>query len=141
MCLRLKRGPPRIWFGYWMSAPRGLQKSQPGISATTVQSKKAPGPPVVWAMPSCNIITGEGSADRQTLMGKLPMGVLQQSGGVPVCLIAGRISDKDDLLKAGFSRVACINPEGLSLEEAMRKPIAIQNIRDTVRRLVQSFER
>ncbi len=86
------------------------------------------------------VITGEGSADRQTLMGKLPMGVLQQSGGVPVCLIAGRISDKDDLLKAGFSRVACINPEGISLEEAMRKPIAIQNIRDTVRRLVQSFE-
>ena len=40
------------------------------------------------------VITGEGSADRQTLMGKLPMGILQQSGDVPVCLIAGRISDK-----------------------------------------------
>ena len=26
------------------------------------------------------VITGEGSADRQTLMGKLPMGILQQSG-------------------------------------------------------------
>ena len=36
------------------------------------------------------VITGEGSADRQTLMGKLPMGILKQSGNVPVCLIAGR---------------------------------------------------
>ena len=31
------------------------------------------------------VITGEGSADCQTLMGKLPMGILQQSGSVPVC--------------------------------------------------------
>ena len=78
------------------------------------------------------VITGEGSADRQTLMGKLPMGILKQSGHVPVCLIAGRISDKQELLKAGFARVECINPEGISLEEAMRKEVAIQNIIKTV---------
>ena len=78
------------------------------------------------------VITGEGSADAQTLMGKLPMGVLQQSGAVPVCLIAGRVSDKEALLNAGFSRVECINPVGLSLEEAMRKEVAMQNICDTV---------
>ena len=79
------------------------------------------------------VITGEGSADRQTLMGKLPMGILQQAGNVPVYLIAGRISDKDELLRAGFARVECINPKGLSLEEAMRKEVATQNIIDTVR--------
>ena len=79
------------------------------------------------------IITGEGSADRQTLMGKLPMGILRQSGDVPVCLIAGRISDKEDLLKAGFAHVECINPVGISLEEAMRKEVATRNISDTVR--------
>ena len=73
------------------------------------------------------IITGEGSADRQTLMGKLPMGILQQSGNAPVCLIAGRISDKEELLKAGFAHVECINPEGITLEEAMRKEVATQN--------------
>ena len=78
------------------------------------------------------VITGEGSADRQTLMGKLPMGILQQSGNVPVCLIAGRISDREELLRAGFAHVECINPVGLSLEEAMRKEVAIQNIIDTV---------
>ena len=81
------------------------------------------------------VITGEGSADRQTLMGKLPMGILRHSGDVPVCLIAGRISDGDELLRAGFSQVLCINPEGISLEEAMRKKVAMQNIRDTISRL------
>ena len=74
------------------------------------------------------VITGEGSADRQTLMGKLPMGILKQAGRVPVCLIAGRISDKQELLNAGFARVECINPEGIALEEAMRKEVAQRNI-------------
>ena len=75
------------------------------------------------------IITGEGSADRQTLMGKLPMGILELSRPVPVCLIAGKISDRGELLNAGFARVECINPPGLSLEEAMRKDVAQHNIR------------
>ena len=75
------------------------------------------------------IITGEGSADRQTLMGKLPMGILEQSGSVPVCLIAGRISDREALLNAGFARVECINPPDLPLEEAMHKDVAQHNIR------------
>ena len=79
------------------------------------------------------VITGEGSADRQTLMGKLPMGILKQSGRVPVCLIAGRISDKQELLNAGFAHVECINPADISLEEAMRKEVATQNIIDTVK--------
>ena len=74
------------------------------------------------------IITGEGSADRQTLMGKLPMGILEQAGHTPVYLIAGRISDREELLNAGFARVDCINPPGIMLEEAMRKEVAQQNI-------------
>ena len=78
------------------------------------------------------VITGEGSADRQTLMGKLPMGILSQSAGVPVCLIAGRICDREELLEAGVSRGECINPDGISLEQAMRKEVAIQNISHTV---------
>lgn len=75
------------------------------------------------------IITGEGSADLQTLMGKLPMGILEQAGPVPVILIAGRISDCKELLEAGFAQVKCINPPGMPLEEAMRKEVAQQNIR------------
>ena len=75
------------------------------------------------------IITGEGSADRQTLMGKLPMGILEQSGRTPVILIAGRISDREELLKSGFARVECTNPPDIIHEEAMRKETAQQNIR------------
>ena len=86
------------------------------------------------------VITGEGSADRQTLMGKLPMGILKQSGNVPVCLIAGRISDKQELLNAGFAHVDEINPEGISLEEAMRKEVAQRNICDTVRRIIDKAQ-
>lgn len=82
------------------------------------------------------VITGEGSADSQTLMGKLPVGVLQQSGDVPVCLIAGRIRDKEALLQAGFSDVRCINPEGISLQEAMRPEIARKHILATMRDLL-----
>ena len=74
------------------------------------------------------IITGEGSADRQTLMGKLPMGILEQAGHTPVYLIAGIISDREELLNAGFARVDCINPPDITLEEAMRKEVARQNI-------------
>ena len=81
------------------------------------------------------VITGEGSADRQTLMGKLPFGILQraQKHGIPVMLIAGRLADEQQLLDAGFSRLACINPPGLPLEIAMQPETAKENIRKTVR--------
>jgi len=80
------------------------------------------------------VITGEGSADRQTLMGKLPFGILQrgQKHDVPVMLIAGRIADEQILLDAGFTRVACINPPGIPLEIAMRPSTAKENIRRIV---------
>ena len=76
------------------------------------------------------VITGEGSADRQTLMGKLPFGILQraQKHGIPVMLIAGRLADEQQLLDAGFSRLACINPPGLPLEIAMQPETAKENI-------------
>ena len=86
------------------------------------------------------VITGEGSADRQTLMGKLPMGILEQSGDAPVCLIAGRVSDCEELLQAGFSQVECINPTGITLEEAMRREVAMKNIGETVSRLILHSE-
>ena len=80
------------------------------------------------------VITGEGSADRQTLMGKLPFGILQRAKrqNVPVMLIAGRIADEQQLLDAGFSRVACINPPGLPLEIAMQSATAKENIKKTI---------
>lgn len=57
------------------------------------------------------IITGEGSSDFQTLMGKLPFEILQrgQRKNIPVWLVAGRIADREALQKAGFAKVICIN--------------------------------
>ena len=90
------------------------------------------------------VITGEGSADRQTLMGKLPFGILRrcrnvarnqqpaQNHHIPVMLIAGRIADDQLLLDAGFSRVACINPPNLPLEIALQPATAKENIEGTV---------
>ena len=85
------------------------------------------------------VITGEGSADRQTLMGKLPFGILQSAKRhqVPVALIAGCIGDRQQLLDAGFAHVECINPPGLSLEEAIQPSVAQQNIKTTVQRLLK----
>ena len=84
------------------------------------------------------VITGEGSADAQTLMGKLPAGIMQKAKqyGVPTALIAGRIKDKEALLEAGFAQVSCINPSNLPLVEAMKKEVAERNITQTVGLLV-----
>lgn len=87
------------------------------------------------------IVTGEGSADRQTLMGKLPMGILEQSGKVPVRLIAGKVNDREALIQAGFERVECINPSDIPLEKAMQKEVARRNISKTFQRWIgQQFK-
>lgn len=61
------------------------------------------------------VVTGEGSADAQTLLGKLPSGILRvgMEAGVPVALAAGVVKDALDLEKAGFSPVICINAPDL----------------------------
>lgn len=50
------------------------------------------------------IITGEGKADKQTLMGKVPSGILDKARKqkIPVILIAGSVENADDLHRAGF---------------------------------------
>lgn len=84
------------------------------------------------------VITGEGAADRQTLMGKLPYGILKRCKAwhVPVALIAGRISDRQQLLDAGFAHVECINPPAIPIEDAMNPETAKRNITYTCRRMM-----
>lgn len=76
------------------------------------------------------VITGEGHADRQTLMGKLPERVMRraQAQHIPVWLVAGKASDAKSLLNAGFSRVDSLTPDGMPLEEAVRPEVARENI-------------
>ena len=86
------------------------------------------------------VVTGEGASDRQTLMGKVPYGILQRAKAhqVPVALIAGRIEDRQELLHAGFSQVVCINPPDLPTEETMKPETAKRNIFDTMQLLTFS---
>lgn len=76
------------------------------------------------------VITGEGRADSQTLMGKLPFIILQKakSQGIPVILLAGQVNDREALLSAGFSQVLCVNPQDCPLEECMRPDVASARI-------------
>lgn len=87
------------------------------------------------------IITGEGTIDRQTLSGKVPFGILQaaQKQHIPVVAIAGKVEDKEMLMKAGFADVCAINPEGISLEKAMHPDYAKRHIRQTVMRVLKGY--
>lgn len=78
------------------------------------------------------ILTGEGKSDRQTLMGKVPQGVLNRAGrqGIPVHLLSGAIEDAAELTKAGFASVHSINENDNSpLDVLMQKDVATANIK------------
>lgn len=83
------------------------------------------------------IITGEGKADRQSAMGKVPYGVLReaQKKQISVILLAGSIEDLAELNKAGFAGVFSIAPGPIALERAMEPAFAKENISRLVSQL------
>ena len=87
------------------------------------------------------IVTGEGSADAQTLMGKLPSRVLTHataSGHRPeVWLVAGRVEDELDLAAAGFTRVININGFLHDGENPLDKAVAERNLRESISAALQ----
>ena len=80
------------------------------------------------------IFTGEGRADRQTAMGKVPSGILEEARkqNIPVIVLAGSIEDADQMNRAGFQGVFSITPGPVSLENAMKPEFAKENIRRLV---------
>lgn len=91
------------------------------------------------------IITGEGRADRQTIMGKVPSGILEEADRqhIPVVLLAGSVADADYLNNSGFRGVFSVTPAPVSLEEAMEPAFACTNIRRTATQichLLQAFQ-
>lgn len=74
------------------------------------------------------VITGEGKSDAQTLMGKVPMGVLQNAGSTPVALLSGRIEDRNRLQEAGFNPIVEVSPRSLPLVQAMNPTVAADNL-------------
>jgi glycerate kinase len=87
------------------------------------------------------IVTGEGRLDYQTLMGKAPTGVLAVGKhlGINVIAIGGGVEDSEALVEGGFWRVYATKPEDMSLEEAMKKETAQQNIRRAARCVAQEL--
>ena len=75
------------------------------------------------------IITGEGKSDRQTLSGKVALGVLHRAKDIPVVLLSGRIEDDAALIAAGFSKLIQVSPSDLPLEEAMKPEVTKANLR------------
>ena len=84
------------------------------------------------------VITGEGRLDRQTTMGKAPGGVLARARkqNIPVVAIAGAVEAADELLAQGFAAVFPIQAAPTSLPEAMETARAAENIRRTVKQIV-----
>ena len=82
------------------------------------------------------VITGEGSLDASTLMGKAPAGILRRAAqhGVPVIAIAG--SGAADVDFSGFKAEAAVTPSAMPLSQAMRPEIAAANISKTVSSLL-----
>ena len=85
------------------------------------------------------VITGEGKMDRQTLFGKVPVGIARAAASqqIPVIAITGQLditADKE-LREAGLSAIFPIHPAPISLEKAMQPDYAYRNIRRTIEQI------
>ncbi len=88
------------------------------------------------------VVTGEGRIDRQTLMGKAPMGVLEAATrqAIPVIAIGGFIEQSPELSQSGFCSILSINADGLPLQLAMRPDVARENVRQMGRKVVIRYK-
>mgnify|MGYP002514942343 CR=1 FL=1 len=79
------------------------------------------------------VITGEGRIDRQTTMGKAPSGVLRaaQAQGIPVVAIGGAVQPCKELGESGFAAVLPIVAGPVTLDVAMLRDVATENVRRT----------
>lgn len=88
------------------------------------------------------VITGEGKSDVQTLMGKVPHGVLKHCTKytIPVWLISGSIDDYDKKLSSNFALVRSINEgDNRPLSTLLLPSIAKENLRKTIMKLIPPF--
>lgn len=86
------------------------------------------------------LITGEGSIDRQTKLGKTPYGVAKvaQKYNVPVIAIAGNVGEGiEDLYDCGIKSIFSIIPSVMTLDEALRSGEEnIENLVENIARLL-----
>ena len=88
------------------------------------------------------VITGEGRLDEQSAMGKAPIGVakLAKEQGIPVIAFAGAVTEGAKACnQAGIDAYFPILREIITLEDAMKKETAKQNLADTVEQVMRLY--
>lgn len=87
------------------------------------------------------VITGEGRIDNQTLMGKVPSGVLAvaQRQKIATIAIGGGIEWCEELHSSGFAAIVAVTPDGMALDKAMLPAVAQENVRRTAREIARSY--
>ena len=90
------------------------------------------------------VVTGEGRLDAQTVMGKAPIGVanIAKKYGIPVLAFSGCVT-KDAIVcnEAGIDAYFPILRAPVSLEEAMNRENALNNMTDAVRQAFNLISR
>ena len=88
------------------------------------------------------VITGEGKLDEQSAMGKAPIGVakLAKEQGIPVIAFAGAVTEGAKACnQVGIDAYFPILREIITLEDAMKKETAKQNLADTVEQVMRLY--
>lgn len=87
------------------------------------------------------VLTGEGSLDSQTLLGKVPGGILAtgRRKSVPVMAFGGKVEDAGELKAAGFEDVIAVSDPAVPLRESMKPEVAVRNIRTAVGRFIAAY--
>lgn len=89
------------------------------------------------------IVTGEGRIDRQTIMGKAPAGVLRHAKhrGIRCIAVGGGVEWCDELRDSDFDAIYAATPEGMPLEEAIKREVAMSNLRNIATTIIKDIQR
>lgn len=87
------------------------------------------------------VVTGEGRIDPQTVMGKAPAGVLRHAkrAGIRCIAVGGGVQWCDELRNSDFDAIYAATPEGMPLDEAMKKEVATANLQRVATSIVKEF--
>ena len=86
------------------------------------------------------MITGEGKIDKQSLMGKVISGVLNEAKKkkIPVVALGGIIENKEELYKAGLKDLYEISDHSFSITENMKEDKTIKNIKKAIKEMLKN---
>ena len=87
------------------------------------------------------VVTGEGRIDSQTVMGKAPAGVLRHAkrAGVRCVAVGGSVEWCDELRDSDFNAIYAATPEGMPIDEAMKKEVATANLQRVATSVIKEF--